>query len=145
MSLISDVSSELKNLKSDKKTLRKFGFTIAAALGVIGLLVFFVGSHSQRAFWLWGAGALFLVFGELLPASLKYIHIVWMGLAFVLGWIVSRLILSVLFYLVITPIGLIMRLFGKDPLDREIDRDAVTYWKKRESQEIKPERYEKLF
>lgn len=145
MNFIADVTSELKNLKKDKKTLRKFGFTIAAALGVLGALVFFLGGHSERAYWLWGIGTVLLTLGVVTPVALKHIHTLWMGLAFFLGWFVSRLILSVLYYLVITPIGLIMRISGKDPLDQKIDEAASSYWIKRETQEINPEKYEKLF
>ena len=68
-----------------------------------------------------------------------------MKFAFVLGWINTRLILGIFFYLILTPVGLIMRLFGRDPLHRKLDRKATTYWEKRGSVEFKRERYERLF
>ncbi len=145
MSLITDVASELQKVKADRKALRNFGITMAIALAILGTLLFFFGHHSQRAYWLWGVGALFLLFGFVMPMILKPIHKVWMGLAFVLGWFVSRIILIILFYLVIMPIGILMKLLGKDLLHRKIDKNASTYWLKRDVSDDDPKKYEKLF
>lgn len=145
MSLIVDVATELKKLKQDKSSIRKFGLTMAIALGIIGAVIFFKGSHSERAYWLWLIAGLFLVIGFLMPAVLRPIHKVWMGLAFVMGWFMSRLILTILYYLVITPISFIVKLSAKDLLQLKIDKNAPSYWIKRQSDERKLERYEKLF
>ena len=58
----------------------------------------------------------------------KPIYDLWMKFAAVLAWINTRLILIVMFYLVITPIGLIMRLFGMDYLSLKIEKDKESYW-----------------
>jgi len=79
------------------------------------------------------------------PFILRPIYVGWMKFAFVLGWINTRLILGIFFYLILTPVGLIMRLFGRDPLHRKFDRDATTYWAKRPPAEFKQERYQQLF
>lgn len=145
MSWIKDVRHGLCNLNQDRKSLRKFGLVMAVALAVLGFLVFFLGSHPQRAFSLWAVGAAFLIIGLVLPIALRSIHICWMALALSLGWVMSRLILAILFYLVITPIGLIMRLFGYDPLMRKFDPNAQTYWIKREHKVFDPAQYEHQF
>ena len=145
MSIIRDVATELKKLKQDRVALRNFGFTMAAALALIGVAMRFVGHHPVRAFWTWAIAAAFLLFGLAAPRALKGIHRVWMGFAFVLGWFVSRIILGVIFFGIITPIGVIMKLAGKDVLSEKIDRGAATYWIPRESAAEDPKRCEKPF
>ena len=77
--------------------------------------------------------------------AMKPVHIGWMMLALALGWLNTRLLLGVFFYVIVTPIGVIMRLFGKDILDEKLDRSATTYWIKRESVPLDKKRYENLF
>lgn len=144
MSLINEVRSGLSRLEQSKRDMKKFGFTMAIALGVLAALVFFFGSHPERSYWLGGIALLFLFLGFLIPQLLKPIHLLWMGLALVLGFFMSRLLLTILFFLILTPIGFIMRLFGKDLLDEKLQRDKNSYWIKRE-QDQNPQRYEKLY
>ena len=61
-----------------------------------------------------------------------------------IGWTVSHLALAVVYYLVVTPIGLLMRLFGRDPMRRKFDPSATTYWQPHESPD-EPERYFRQF
>jgi predicted membrane protein len=145
MNIIRDVSTELKKLEQDRAALRKFGLTMAAALALIGVAMHFVGHHPRRAFWTWVVAAAFLFFGLVAPRALKGLHRVWMGLAFVLGWFVSRIILGAIFFGIVTPIGVVMKLAGKDLLREKIDRSAATYWIPRESAVEDPKRCEKPF
>ena len=145
MSLISDVRTGLAELKQSPRDLRKFGITMAVALGLLATLIFFLGSHPLRAYWLWGIGFLFCIIGLLLPTLLKLFHRLWMALALVLGYFMSRLLLTILFFIVLTPIGLMLRLFGKDILNEKIQQDKESYWIKREKRDHSPDRYEKLF
>ena len=66
--------------------------------------------------------------GFVLPGMLRPIYVAWMTLAMPIGWVVSHLLLLFVFYLVVTPIGLAMRLIGYDPLTRQLDRSAKSYW-----------------
>jgi hypothetical protein len=68
-----------------------------------------------------------------------------MKFAFLLGWLNTRLLLGVFFYLILTPIGLLLRLTGRDLLDRKIDPAARTYWSKREVVPFDPERCERMY
>ena len=145
MSIIRDVATELKKLRQDRRALRNFGLTMAAALALMGVAMRFVGHHPRRAFWMWALAATLLLFGLAAPRALKGIHRVWMGLAFVLGWFVSRIILGVIFFGIITPIGVVMKLAGKDVLREKMDRSATTYWIPRESAAEDPKRCEKPF
>lgn len=87
----------------------------------------------------WGAAAAFLgvaASGALLdwsrPGWMKALYVAWMWAAFPIGWTVSHLLMATIYYLVITPIGLMMRLLGRDPLERRFDRGAETYWTRRD-------------
>jgi multisubunit Na+/H+ antiporter MnhG subunit len=62
------------------------------------------------------------------PIVVKPVFILFLYIAHVLGWVMTRVILSVLFYLVITPIGLILKLFGKKFLDMKFFREKESYW-----------------
>jgi hypothetical protein len=68
-----------------------------------------------------------------------------MSLALILGWFMSRVILIILFYLVITPIGLFAKLFRKRFLELKINKSAKTYWEKRENIIKQPIDYERQF
>ena len=122
---------------------RKFGilFTGVCAVGVAYLL--YKGNPSWQ--WFAAGGAFFLITGLFLVPVLRPVYIGWMKFAQVLGWINTRILLGVFFYLVLTPIGVLLRLFGKDLLEERIDRSAKTYWIRRESQPFDPKRYERLF
>ncbi len=113
------------NPKSNSE-LRKFGITIGIAFAILGAIFLWRG----KPFWIYleGAAAVFVLTGLLLPGVLRPVERVWMKGAHVLGIIMTHVILSVTFYLVITPVGLIMRLFGRDPLHRRYDRNARSYW-----------------
>ena len=65
-------------------------------------------------------------------AGLKTLYDLWMKFAAVLAWINTRILLVIMFYLVFTPTGFIMRLFGADPLDLKMDKNKNSYWIKKE-------------
>jgi hypothetical protein len=66
--------------------------------------------------------------GYLHPSVIRPVYIVWMALAMPIGWVVSHLLLLMVYYLIFTPVGLLMRLVGYDPLTRSFDRTANSYW-----------------
>lgn len=87
----------------------------------------------------------FFTLGLIRPVLLKSVYIIWMKFAFGLAWINTRLILFIMFYLVFTPIGLIMRIFRIDLLDRKIDKNKDSYWIKKDKNDFNPLGYEKQF
>jgi len=145
MSIVSDVAKELGKLEQDDKSLKKFAISISVVLIVVGALIYFKGNHPDRAFALWGFSTGLFLLGFALPKMLKPAHKLWMGLAFVMGWFMSRLILTVLFYGVVTPIGLLMRVTGKDILNMKIDKNTPSYWIRRDKGEFVKDRYLRLF
>ena len=79
-----------------------------------------------------------------IPQLRLVMYYTWIKLAYPVGWINSHLVLSLFYYLVLTPIGLIMRAFGRDLMHRRFDRDASTYWNERNPGSA-PARYFKQF
>ena len=69
-----------------------------------------------------------VVLGTVAPRVLRLIYVGWMSLAFFLGFVVSNILLTLFFYVVVTPIGLIARLAGKDFLNRKLDAQTESYW-----------------
>ncbi len=94
----------------------------------IGLPVIFaiIGSKTHHALW-WVGGALTLLYA-LVPPLRRPLYVAWMHAVFPIGWTVSRLIMGVLYYGVVTPMGLVMRLLGRDPMNRRFDPAAKSYW-----------------
>lgn len=76
---------------------------------------------------------------------LRLLYKSWMGLAAILAWVNTRLILLVIFYLVFTPLGLGLKLFGFDLLDRKIEKQKKSYWKKKSFTDFNPSDYERQF
>jgi hypothetical protein len=134
---------EIKNIKSEKSDLRKFGITIGIVLGILGGL--FLWRQKDYYYYFLVFSFIFIFLGISFPTLLKPIQKIWMSLAVIIGWFMTRVILSILFYLVLTPTGLILRLFGKQFLDLKMDNPKKSYWKYRDPKAIKKSRYEKQF
>ena len=123
---------DIKNIKSTKKELREFGLTIGIILVILGSIALWRNKDIYPYFL--GIGTTFIVLGLTFYKILLPLQKIWMGLSLVIGFFVSRIILSILYFLVITPIGLAMRLFKKDIIDQKINRNADSYWHKRNDQ-----------
>lgn len=126
-----------------ERELRKFGLTVGTAFAVLGSISWWRG-HELPPRVLWTVGALLFVPGLLFPGVLGPVQRGWMAFATVLGHVNTRIILTVLYYLVMTPVGLVMRLF-RDPLDRSLHDGRSSQWIKRERTPVDPARYERQF
>lgn len=115
------------NKQPDKKELRNFAFiTGGLTPGIFGLLLPWLFERNFPL-WPWIVGGVLIVWALVLPMSLRPVYRVWMTIGLCLGWINSRIILSIMFYLIILPTGLIMRLFGNDPMARTRNREQKSY------------------
>ena len=133
---------EIKNITSTKKDLRNFGFTIGSILLVIALILFFKEKDSDVYFFL--IGLAFILSGIVLSFILKPFYKIWMTFAVIIGWIMTRIILAILFFIIITAIGVLARLFGKDFLNLKPDnRDS--FWNMRNRDRELNQDYEKQF
>ena len=137
------IIEEIKNIEGGRRELRKFGITVGIVLGLLGVLFFWRGRDYYSYFLVLSAALLLL--GLVVPILLKPIHKVWMTSALLLGWLMTRVILSVLFYLVVTPIGLFARFFGKRFLDLKFNRNANSYWIPKGKVKLEKSNYERQF
>ena len=137
------IIEEIKNITSGKSELRKFGITVGTVLGLLGGL--FLWREKEYYFYFLIFSAAFLFLGTVVPILLRPIHKVWMIVAVLLGWVMTRMILSVLFYLVVTPIGLLAKLFGKGRLNLAFDKSAESYWRSKDNKRQETSDYEKQF
>lgn len=88
---------------------------------------------------------IFIVFGIFVPILLQPVYVVWMLFARILAFINTHLVLAFIFYTLFTVIGLFLRLYRKDPLDRELENDLVSYWHRPEHKELPRDHYERQF
>ncbi len=141
------IRSELSGLSSAPSDLRKFGLLMGTVCALVaGFIVWRVGLPPSTAAWIVGTvSAAFLLLGMTAPLWLRPIYLVWMGIAIVLGFVMTRVILTIVFFLVITPIGLIMRALGKDPLTKGPDKSLESYWIPKEYRTRDRERLRKYY
>lgn len=125
------------------KKVRSFGFLFTFVMIALTAFRYYKGGNS----WIWfvGGAGFFLLTGMFLKPVLRPIYVLWMKFAYGLGWVNTRLLLGIFFYGVITPVGLVRRLLGRDPLTREIDRSQRSYWTKHDPRPFDAKRYEHLF
>lgn len=146
MNPIKEIREEFRSAwhEPSSKDLTLLALVFFVLFGLIGSYYLFWKGSSSGYVWI-GAGV-FLCLCRLVPPLFRRIFRWWIGLAITLGYIVSRVLLTLLFYLVVLPTGLLMRLFGKDPMERKRDPATQSYWIKRESDVNTPlERYERQF
>ena len=132
----------MDKLKVDKKTLKKFGMTMGIVFLSISSLLFLRQKHVLAGNTI-AVSCIFFIAGLVFPILLKPVYIAWMHFAFILSWINTRIILIILFYLIFTPLGLLMRLFRVDLLEKE--KKCTTYWKKKEKIDFNISNYERRF
>lgn len=121
--------------KLDAAGYRKFGLTTGLIVaGLFGLLLpwllhwFFPDNFAGRfPVWPWVVSGLLITLALLAPMALQSIYLVWMKFGNIMHWLNSRIILGMLFYAIFLPMGLVMRLLGKDPMRRKLDSTLSSY------------------
>ena len=132
----------MSSSSTDRRQLVRFGVTMAIALALLTLVRIWRRGMDEIAVLVLIAAALFALTAFLAPRTLAPIHRWWMRLAEVLGWINTRILLILIFYLVVTPLGLLMRLLRRAPLDMA-HRDS--YWTDPPKNSYGDRHYEKQF
>jgi hypothetical protein len=117
----------VENAVPDKKALRSFALvTSVLTAGIFGLFLPFAWDF-QYPVWPWAVAAVLTAWGLIHPASLIHVYKVWMKFAHILGWINTRILLGVVFFAVVSPMGLVLRLFGNDPMARKLSPGVLSY------------------
>ncbi|MCY4224749.1 MAG: SxtJ family membrane protein [Bacteroidetes bacterium] len=117
---------EIRSIHADKRQLRSFGITLGIALIIIAGVLFWRDSGGSLIVTC--VGVVFLIIGLVVPKWLRPLYKPWMTLALVLGFVMTRVLLTGIYILLFIPTGLLMRIFRRDPLHRKLDPDASTYW-----------------
>jgi len=110
----------------DARPLRKFGLLVGSIFCAIGLWPMLVHGAGPRR-WALVIGGLLVIAALIAPRALSPVHRGWMAAADVLGWINTRILLGIVFYGLITPVGMIRRLIAEDPMRRRLEPGAETY------------------
>jgi hypothetical protein len=120
------------NTHPSRGQLRLFGVLALIFLGVVGALAWHRAAPGAAAVW-WTAGGVVAAAGLIEPRVLRPVYLAAVIVSFPLGLVSSYLILGAVYYLVLTPVGLMMRLAGHDPLTRRFEAGRTTYWKSRDA------------
>lgn len=136
---------ELRNIKSSKTDLRKFGLSVGIVLGILGGILFWRDKTYYNYFFI--LSSVLIASGLITPLLLKPIQKVWMTFAVIMGWFMTRVILCILFYFCVTPLRIISILFGKKFLDMQFNKHSImnSYWITRDKSEFKRSHYERQF
>jgi hypothetical protein len=143
------IKNAWKDIKAEPKTIREFGFLLCGFLLLLplianGLGILFAGKKFH--YWLgWPALSMAaFILNLAAPSIVCKIYRAMMLLTHPISWVVMKVVLGILFYLVLAPISITMRLMGKDLLDEKLKSNQTSYWKPHETRTGK-ERYERLF
>ena len=137
------LKQEIKKIKSGKKEVREFALTLGIFFGMLSGLLFW--RHRNFIPFL-TVSLVFLLFAIPAPVRLLApVHKAWMTLSLLMGWVMTRVILSILFYGVITPISFFSRLSGKRFLDLEFRKNQPSYWVPRPKKEFDKSIWEKQY
>jgi hypothetical protein len=141
------VADELRALDTGRKALRQFGLLVGGVFAAIALFIVWRrgGAVGTTAAVLGGLGGALVLLGLAAPLLLSPVYRAWMGLAFALGFVMTRVLLTAVFVGLVVPIGLALRLFGKDLLDQRLDRTARSYWRPKRYDDPSPARLEKFY
>lgn len=133
------------NGKFITKDIRTWALVMTAALTFVGAIQFLIWHHVRTATIFWIIAVIFLVPGLLFPTVLRPIFKLWLKFAAALAWVNTRLVLSLVYYLVFTPVGLLLRLLHKDLIKQNWNDGATTYWIDRPEQPFDKSNYEKQY
>ena len=118
--------SDIEIPELDNQGLRKFALTMAFMItAIFGVGIPWIFDLSWPV-WPWALAGVLVLFGVIVPGSLKQVYYLWMRFGLLLNKVTSPIILGVLFFGIILPFGLVRRL-GKDPLNKRFDPDLTTY------------------
>ncbi len=127
-----------------RSTERSFGYVMAAFFALVALAPV-VQTYGAPRWWAVGVAAAFAILARFWPAPLAPLNRLWMRLGLLLHRVVSPIALALVFYATILPVGLLMRIVGRDRLGLAADRSAQSYWIKREPIDASPDSMKNQF
>jgi len=124
------MSENKGHIEVERGSDRNFGLVFAAVFAIIALFPVVFGSQTPR-YWLLAIAVAFLLTAIIRPSIFHKLNILWFKFGMLLGAIIAPIVMSLIYFLTLAPIGIVMRLAGKDLLSLKIDPDAETYWVER--------------
>ncbi len=115
-----------------RRDLRLFGLLLGLFLPLVGWMVMRRMQVEPPWLVLGAVSATAMGLAVLAPNSLRLVHWIWHAAMFPIGWLVSKILLAVVYWGVVTPIACVLRLRGRDSLGRQFDRQAASYWTRHE-------------
>ena len=112
--------------------LRVFALVQVLFFALISMIIVRNSGSWQVAAIVMACSLVVAIVGVCFPGIIRFVYVAWMAALFPIAWTVSFVLMMLIFYLLFTPIGLIMKLVGRDPMQRKFDRSAETYWIRRE-------------
>ena len=133
------------NTDPTRRQLNQFGSIWMGFVAFFGAIAFFKFHNPSLARGLWVAAVVVPIVGWVFPRFMRWVFLGMSYLAFPIGFVVSHVVLAVVYYLVLTPIGLLTRLFGYDSMKRRFDPETKSYWVERSAEGVEPKRYFRQF
>ncbi len=119
------------NWRPSRGQLRVFALLLIVFFAIVSWLVYRWTDSTRTAAAIFAVAAAVAVAGLIVPKLIHGVYVVWMALAFPIGFVISHLAMALVYYGLFTPLGLLMRLFGRDAMQLRFDRAAKSYWKRR--------------
>jgi Saxitoxin biosynthesis operon protein SxtJ len=123
---------------------REFGLIVGGILLLLSLWWLYRGKFPRVSHVTLIVGPVLVLLGLVFPQALVLPNKIWMAFAEVLSFVTTRIILAFVFFVIVTPIGVVKRLFGWDPLHRRAAA-SESYWKPYSERQRDPRHYEKMF
>ena len=115
----------------EKSSIRSFGILFSIVFIIITFWPILNGNKPY--YWLLLPSSIFLILGILKSKILIPLNKIWIKFGYLLGAIIAPIVMGIIFFLIVTPIGFIMRIFGKDFLSLKFKKELNTYWLKRKN------------
>jgi hypothetical protein len=147
MTALQVIAAEIRALDTSRRALRNFGLVVGGVFAGIAAIIAWRNGWTLTpwAVGLGGPALVLMALGLAAPRVLHPVYTVWMGLAVVLGFVMTRVILTAVFVGLVIPIGLVLRLVGKDLLRLKLDPEADSYWLPKEEADPAAERMTRYF
>jgi hypothetical protein len=116
------------NKNPTSRELKIFGVLFAMVFALLGAVFWWHAGWQTAALVVWKSAGFILIAYMLAPQVRRPIYLIWSYALYPIGYVITMVLMAVVFYLVITPTGLLMRLFGRDPLSRKFRPEAKSYW-----------------
>jgi hypothetical protein len=149
VNFFNEILNDIRKIDRTPSVLRKFGFLLAAVLFFLALMIWFKHRHEAEApisaFVFSALACISLALSIARPMILLPVNTIMMIVSMCIGWITTRIILLVMFLIVFFPISMLLRLMGRDSLNRQFDNNVPSYWIARKHQQFDPERCKRLF